>query len=70
MAGREPASRVTVGVPRIKRLTERRDADGNLITVACCVCFRMVKVRDLFVDKSGQKWDVCSSNHAHKAGIE
>lgn len=28
--------------------------------VFCCICFEFVKFDDAYVDKDGQKWDMCN----------
>lgn len=36
----------------------------------CCICFAMVPVGELWKDKTGQKWDLCSDECANQAGAE
>lgn len=41
---------------------------GDLAWVMCPVCFKGTPVTDLFVDSSGQKWDLCSKECAARSG--
>lgn len=44
------------------------DPETGEAWVMCPVCFKGVPVSDLFVDSSGQKWDLCSKECAAKCG--
>lgn len=35
----------------------------------CCICFEYIPVEDLFVDPSGQKWDLCNPCNAYQEVI-
>jgi hypothetical protein len=53
----------------IHRLSEYRDESGHLTHKMCCVCFTMTPVEDLWVDDSGQRWDLCSEECAGELGL-
>jgi hypothetical protein len=42
---------------------------GQVTHIMCCICFNVTPVSEVFVDHEGQKWDLCNSVCAAKAGV-
>lgn len=45
------------------------DHDGHCTHVMCCVCFNVFPVTESFVDRDGQRWDLCGTVCAAQAGV-
>jgi hypothetical protein len=43
--------------------------EGVTTHFMCCVCFNITHASDAYVDRSGQKWDLCGSMCAAQAGV-
>ena len=52
----------------VTRISERRDAEGKLTHIMCCLCFEYTPLDGLYVDSGGLRWNICTPCAETKRG--